>query len=99
MLAAVLATEDAGDDIVRLLARVDAVAAFLDTPDGRDLLAASKRAANILRIEDKRDGPHEGAPDPALFTQDEERALLFGDRVSSRARRGGSSRPNATPRR
>ena len=74
VLAAVFAA-GADDDITRLLARTDAVAAFLATPDGADLLAASRRAANILRIEDKRDGPHAGAVDPALLEQPEERAL------------------------
>ena len=62
-------------DITRLLARSDALADMLATEDGRNLLAATKRAANILRIEDRKDGPHEGAPDPALYAQDEERAL------------------------
>jgi glycyl-tRNA synthetase beta chain len=75
VLAAVMATAGAGDDIVRLLARADAVAALLGTDDGRDLLAAYRRAANILRIEDRRDGPHTGAPDPDLFVLPEERAL------------------------
>ncbi len=74
VLAAVFAA-GADDDIVRLLARTDAVTAFLATPDGADLLSASRRAANILRIEDKRDGPHAGAIDPDLLTQPEEQAL------------------------
>ena len=74
VLAAVFAA-GADDDITRLLARTDAVAAFLAAPDGRDLLAASRRAANILRIEDKRDGPHAGPLDPALLLQAEEQAL------------------------
>ena len=74
VLAAMFAA-GADDDITRLLARTDAVAAFLATPDGRDLLAASRRAANILRIEDKRDGPHAGPLDPALLVQAEEQAL------------------------
>ena len=74
VLAAVFAA-GADDDITRLLARTDAVAAFLATPDGRDLPAASRRAANILRIEDKRDGPHAGPLDPALLVQAEEQAL------------------------
>jgi glycyl-tRNA synthetase beta chain len=62
-------------DIVRLLARAQALQTMLETEDGQNLLAATRRAANILRIEDKKDGPHEGMPDPALFEQDEERAL------------------------
>ena len=74
VLSAVFAA-GADDDILRLLARTDAVAAFLATPVGADLLAASRRAANILRIEDKRDGPHDGAVDPDLLSQAEERAL------------------------
>ncbi len=44
------------DDIVRLLARVQAVQAFLETDDGANLLAGYKRAANILRAEEKKDG-------------------------------------------
>ena len=74
VLSAVFAA-GADDDIVRLLARTDAVAAFLATPDGVDLLSASRRAANILRIEDKRDGPHDGPIDPDLLSQPEEQTL------------------------
>ncbi len=63
------------DDLVRLLARTDAVTALLGTEDGANLLAAYKRAANILRIEDKKDGPHDGAVDAALLEQEAETAL------------------------
>ncbi|GBQ49883.1 glycine--tRNA ligase subunit beta [Komagataeibacter sucrofermentans] len=62
-------------DIVRLLARAKAIADMLETDDGRNMLAATKRAANILRIEDRKDGPHEGTPNPALYAQTEEKAL------------------------
>ena len=74
VLAAVFAA-GADDDLLRLLARADAVAAFLATPVGADLLAASRRAANIVRIEDKRDGPHAGPVEPDLLTEPGERAL------------------------
>ena len=74
VLSAVFAA-GADDDIVRLLARADAVAGFLATPVGADLLSVSRRAANILRIEDKRDGPHAGATEPDLLLQSEEQAL------------------------
>ena len=74
VLAAVFAA-GADDDIVRLLARTDAVAAFLATPDGTNLLTAYRRAANILRIEDRKDGPHEGPVDDSLLAAPEERAL------------------------
>ena len=71
VLAAVFAVAS-DDDIIRALARTEAIAALLKTDDGVNLLAAYKRAANILRIEDKRDGPHSGAVDASLLVQDEE---------------------------
>ena len=74
VLSAVFAA-GADDDLTRLLARTAAVAAFLATPDGKDLLATAKRAANIVRIEDKKDGPHNGPTDPALMTEPAERTL------------------------
>lgn len=74
VLAAVFAV-GADDDLVRLLARSDAVASLLGTPDGADLLAAYRRAANILRIEEKKDGPHDGAVDTDLLVLPEEIAL------------------------
>ena len=66
----------ADDDIVRILARTEAVGAFLGTEAGANLLAAYRRAANILRIEAKKDGrePHE-AIDPALLEEEAERDL------------------------
>ncbi len=65
----------ADDDLVRLLARTDAVAAMLGTEDGANLLAGFRRAANILRIEEKKDGPHDRAVDPGLLEQPQEMAL------------------------
>ena len=44
------------DDLVRLVARVEALQAFLKSDDGTNLLAGYKRAVNILRIEEKKDG-------------------------------------------
>jgi glycyl-tRNA synthetase beta chain len=43
---------DGEDDLVRLLARVKALQAFVETPEGADLLAGYKRAANILKREE-----------------------------------------------
>lgn len=64
------------DDLVRLLARVEALEGFLATDDGASLLVAYRRAANILRIEEKRDGvSYDGGVEPALLVQDEERLL------------------------
>lgn len=72
---AAISTGNTDTDITRLLARAQALETMLETEDGKNLLAATRRAANILRIEDRKDGPHEGAPDPALFAQPEEQAL------------------------
>ncbi len=44
------------DDLVRLVARVEALQAFLKSDDGTNLLAGYKRAANILKAEEKKDG-------------------------------------------
>ncbi|MEO8713571.1 MAG: DALR anticodon-binding domain-containing protein, partial [Acetobacteraceae bacterium] len=65
----------ADDVIPRLLARTEAIAALLGTEDGANLLTGFRRAANILRIEDRKDGPHHGAPDDALLESSEERSL------------------------
>jgi glycyl-tRNA synthetase beta chain len=72
---AVLAVEDQ-NDLVTIVRRVEALAKFLETDDGRNLLAGYKRAANILRIEEKKDGKaYSGDPDPALLKEPEEMAL------------------------
>ncbi|WP_428486105.1 glycine--tRNA ligase subunit beta [Rhodopila sp.] len=63
------------DDLVALLARTNAVTALLSTPDGADLLAAYRRAANILRIEDRKDGPHEALPDNDYLREPAETVL------------------------
>lgn len=59
------------DDLVRLLARVHALQAFVGTEDGANLLAGYKRAANILKKEgvDVSEGPIELSenPEPAEF--------------------------------
>jgi glycyl-tRNA synthetase beta chain len=55
LIAAVFAA-GADDDLVRLRRKVAAVQTFLDAADGANLLAAYRRARNIVRIEAKRDG-------------------------------------------
>lgn len=65
------------DDLVRLLARVEALGKFLDSDDGANLLTAYGRAANIVRIEEKKDQiSHTGEVDREALKQDEERALM-----------------------
>jgi glycyl-tRNA synthetase beta chain len=75
------------DDLLRLLARADALKALVESDTGADLLAAYKRAANILRIEEKKDGPHTGPVEPALLSAPEEQALAAAlDTAESAAR-------------
>jgi glycyl-tRNA synthetase beta chain len=68
------------DDLLMIVRRVEALGRFLDTEDGRNLLAGYKRAANILRIEEKKDGrAYDGEPDLHLIEaegQIEEKALV-----------------------
>ena len=64
-----------GDDLAALLALSEQVGALLTTDDGKSLLIAHKRAANILRIETAKDGPHDGVGDRDLFSLAEEQAL------------------------
>jgi glycyl-tRNA synthetase beta chain len=65
------------DVLLLIVRRVEALGQFLDTEDGRNLLAGYKRATNIIRIEEKRDArEYVGRPDPSLYRQSEERALV-----------------------
>jgi glycyl-tRNA synthetase beta chain len=65
-----------GRDILLIVRRVEALGKFLDTEDGKNLLAGYKRATNIIRIEEKKDSrDYTGAPEPKLYKQDEEKAL------------------------
>lgn len=64
------------DDLLMIVRRVEALGKFLDTDDGKNLLAGTKRASNILSIEEKKDKrSFDGAPDAALYSLDEEKAL------------------------
>jgi glycyl-tRNA synthetase beta chain len=64
------------DDLLMVVRRVEALGKFLDTEDGKNLLAGVKRAANILRIEEKKDNKaYDGAVDTKLLTLAEEKAL------------------------
>jgi glycyl-tRNA synthetase beta chain len=64
------------DDLLLVVRRVEALARFLDTDDGKNLLAGYKRATNIIRIEEKKDGSrYTGVPVAKLYEQSEEKAL------------------------
>ena len=77
------------DDLLLIVRRVEALGKFLDTDDGKNLLAGTKRATNILTIEEKRDKrSFDGAPDSSLYRQDEEKALA---RAIEQAKREASA--------
>ncbi|KAF0230377.1 MAG: glycyl-tRNA synthetase beta [Beijerinckiaceae bacterium] len=77
LVDAVLANGEVNDDLLLVVRRVEALGKFLDTEDGKSLLAGFKRAANILRAEEKKDGEgaFEAAADAARFVETEERTL------------------------
>jgi len=64
------------DDLLIVARRVEALGKFLDTDDGKNLLAGVKRASNILRIEEKKDSKtYTGLPDAKRHQLPEEMAL------------------------
>ena len=75
------------DDLLLVVRRVEALGKFLDSDDGKNLLAGTKRASNILSIEEKKDKrTFDGAPDAALYKLDEEKALAKAiDQVKAEA--------------
>jgi glycyl-tRNA synthetase beta chain len=64
------------DDLLMIVKRVEALSEFLATDDGKNLLAGVKRASNILKIEEKKDGrDFSGQPDTKLLVKGEEKDL------------------------
>ena len=77
--AAAVFAASGDDDLLRLRRRAAALADFLATGDGADLLAAFRRAANILRIEERKDGArHDGPVTAAALAEPAESALCAG---------------------
>jgi glycyl-tRNA synthetase beta chain len=65
-----------GYPLISIVDRVEALGKFLETDDGKNLLAGTKRANNILGIEEKKDKrSFDGAPNAALYRLAEEKAL------------------------
>lgn len=84
LVAAVFALGD--DDLVRIVRRVEALAAFLATEDGANLLAGYKRAAQLLKAEEKKGALPEGAVATGLPNQPaEETALAFAAAAAASA--------------
>jgi glycyl-tRNA synthetase beta chain len=64
------------DDLLLIVRRVEALGTFLDTEDGKNLLAGTKRAANILAAEEKKGTRVAASVDPSLFAEPAERTLF-----------------------
>jgi glycyl-tRNA synthetase beta chain len=78
LVAAVLENSSlvSGHQLTLIVRRVEALGKFLDSDDGKNLLAGYKRATNIIRIEEKKDKrDYTGAPDPKRYQLPEEKAL------------------------
>ncbi|MCA0012412.1 glycine--tRNA ligase subunit beta [Mesorhizobium sp. B292B1B] len=64
------------DDLLQVVRRVEALGSFLDTEDGKNLLAGTKRAANILAAEEKKKTLVAETVEPVLFREDAEKSLF-----------------------
>lgn len=74
--------EGSEDDLTRLVNKAKALSVFLNSEDGTNLLAAYKRATNIVQIEEKKDAvSYRGQPSASLLAEDPERKIfsLFND--------------------
>jgi glycyl-tRNA synthetase beta chain len=87
LVASVLRLGSREVGLLSIVRRVEALGKFLDTEDGKNLLVGSKRASNILRIEEKKDDQfYDDHPDEALYLLPEEKALAESiERVRSEA--------------
>ncbi|RWN62361.1 glycine--tRNA ligase subunit beta [Mesorhizobium sp.] len=64
------------DDLLQIVRRVQALGSFLDTEDGKNLLAGTKRAANILAAEEKKKTTIAENVEPARFREEAEKSLF-----------------------
>ena len=74
LIDAVISPE--ADDLLLIVSRVAALGIFLDSEDGKNLLAGTKRSANILAAEEKKGTVVNSDVDPVAFRDDAERALF-----------------------
>ena len=64
------------DDLLMIVRRVEALSKFLETDDGKNLLAGVKRATNIVKAEEKKDGKAiSGKVDQSILVKGEEKDL------------------------
>ena len=76
------------DDLLLIVRRVEALGKFLDTEDGKNLLAGYKRATNIIRIEEKKDNTR-------IYRHARSRALRAGRRMGAWRRRSIAAKSEA----
>jgi glycyl-tRNA synthetase beta chain len=87
LIDAVIAPQS--DDLLTIVRRVEALGKFLETDDGKNLLAGTKRAANILAAEEKKGTAVADAVQPALFKDDAEKKLF--DAVNQAENKAGEA--------
>jgi len=98
LIDAVFGLAERKDDIVGNLARVQALQSFMETEDGKNLLAGYKRAANILKKEDwqgEDDAPHTGEEDPLVLVDDPDMKDIVAAQVDEQ--RKGTNSLSYTP--
>ncbi|MER9671024.1 glycine--tRNA ligase subunit beta [Mesorhizobium sp. M0185] len=84
--------QSSNDDLLQIVRRVEALGSFLDSEDGRNLLAGTKRAANIVAAEEKKATAIASSVEPALFREDAEKALYAA--VNQAERQAGEAIQN-----
>jgi glycyl-tRNA synthetase beta chain len=84
--------QSSNDDLLQIVRRVEALGSFLDTEDGRNLLAGTKRAANILAAEEKKKTLVAEHVEPALFREEAEKSLFAA--VNQAERQAGEAIQN-----
>jgi len=80
------------DDLLQIVRRVEALGSFLDSENGKNLLAGTKRAANILAAEEKKKTAIAETVEPALFREDAEKMLVAA--VNQAERQAGEAIQN-----
>ncbi|MER9973738.1 glycine--tRNA ligase subunit beta [Mesorhizobium sp. M0085] len=84
--------QSSNDDLLQIVRRVEALGSFLDSEDGRNLLAGTKRAANIVAAEEKKNTTIADRVEPALFREGAEKTLYAA--VNQAERQAGEAIQN-----
>ncbi|MER8991737.1 glycine--tRNA ligase subunit beta [Mesorhizobium sp. M0074] len=84
--------QSSNDDLLQIVRRVEALGSFLDTEDGKNLLAGTKRAANIVAAEEKKKTTIADYVEPALFREGAEKTLFAA--VNQAERQAGEAIQN-----